>query len=170
MSNWSEHDVLSEAWLHLSLHDLMASVQSWGECWHQKRYLDTFLQIRISFLNNCCLGFFWPDFLHALAGIHKHRILGQLIQGQVFHRVGIFFITIFVPKNPYSKNQRNLKSLWDSVTYRVWVYHEKSNIDSWPQKIPDFSTLLLTKKHVALNVKVISQVGFSKSEQNETFG
>ena len=88
----------------------------------------------------------------------------------MFHRVGIFFITIFVPKNPYSKNQSNLKSLWDSVTYRVWVYHEKSNIDSWPQKIPDFSTLLLTKKHVALNVKVISQVGFSKSEQNETFG
>ena len=31
---WRRAYVLSEAWLHLSQDDLMASVQSWGECWH----------------------------------------------------------------------------------------------------------------------------------------
>ena len=134
MSNWSEHDVLSEAWLHLSLHDLMASVQSWGECWHQKRYLDTFLQIRISFLNNCCLGFFLAWFFKYPSRDPQAQNTWLVNTGPGVSPCGDFFITIFVPKNPNSKNQRILKSLWDSVTHRVWVYREKSNIDSSPQK------------------------------------
>ena len=106
MSNWSEHDVLSEAWLHLSLHDLMATVQSWGECWHQKRYLDTFLQIRISFWNNSCLGFFFAWFFTCPSRDPQAQNTWLVNTGPSVSPCGDFFHYYFCPKKSILQNSK----------------------------------------------------------------
>ena len=161
MSNWSEHDVLSEAWLHLSLHDLMASVQSWGECWHQKRYLDTFLQIRISFLNNCCLGFFLAWFFEYPSRDPQAQNTWLVNTGPGVSPCRDFFITNKLT-TPKIKEFWKVCGILSPIVYGFTV--KNLTLTLRLKKIPDFFKLLLTKIHVALYVEAISQIEFSKSE------